>query len=169
MVRMKRCQWDARVELACINLGESAAPGAKRFFQKRALCALRALPKARTDSVQLWAGRALSGNHSRPASALHALSASADVLSSTSRMPPVSSTGRAPVSEYGAGLEQPAAVAFSHFDSEDVPDGAVEATGAFGAETVEDAPVFVGGVHLGAVDLVVWSRKPGRTPLGRCL
>ena len=34
MVRMKRCQWDARIELGCINLGESAAPGAKKFFQK---------------------------------------------------------------------------------------------------------------------------------------
>ena len=31
MVRMKRCQWDARSELVCINLGESAAPGAKSF------------------------------------------------------------------------------------------------------------------------------------------
>ena len=43
------------VELVCINIGESAAPGAKKFFKKHALCALRALLKARTDSVQLWA------------------------------------------------------------------------------------------------------------------
>ena len=33
MVRMKRCEWDAGVELVCINLGELAAPGAKKFLK----------------------------------------------------------------------------------------------------------------------------------------
>ena len=62
-------------------------PERKSFFKKRALCALRALLKARTDSVQLWeAGRfrEIIPALLRP---FHALSASADVLSSTSRMP----------------------------------------------------------------------------------
>ena len=66
-------------------------------------------------------------------------------------------------------LQHPAVAALVRFDSEDFPDGVVEAVCADRVETVECAPVFVGGVHLGAVDLVVWSRKPGRTPLGRCL
>ncbi len=58
MVRMKGCQWDARFELGCINLGESATSVGGKVFEKPALCALRALLKARTDSVQLWeAGR----------------------------------------------------------------------------------------------------------------
>ena len=51
---MKRCQWDARIELVCINLGESATPGAKKFFKKPAAPAALAALKARQESVQLW-------------------------------------------------------------------------------------------------------------------
>ena len=43
-------------------------------------------------------------------------------------------------------------------DSEDLPDGLVEAAGADGVVTVEDAPVLVGAVEDGAVDLFVWGR-----------
>ena len=52
-------------------------------------------------------------------------------------------------------LKHSAAVALLRRDSEDLPDGLVEALGADGIDTVEDAPVFVGAVEDGAVYLVV--------------
>ena len=42
------------IELACVNFGESGSFVGGEAFEKPALCALRALPKARTGSVQLW-------------------------------------------------------------------------------------------------------------------
>ena len=53
-------------------------------------------------------------------------------------------------------LQHPAVAALVGLDSEDLPDGLVEALGADGVDTVEDAPVFVGAVEDGAVYLVVW-------------
>ena len=46
------------IELDCINFVASGALAGEKVFEKRALRALRALPKARRTSVQLWeAGR----------------------------------------------------------------------------------------------------------------
>ena len=62
MVRMKRCQWDARVELVCINLGELAAPGAKKFWKTctfRTFCTRQSWERI---GPALRDG-ALSGNH----------------------------------------------------------------------------------------------------------
>ena len=42
------------VELVCIKLGESAPLGSGKVFEKPALCALRALSKAKRGAVQLW-------------------------------------------------------------------------------------------------------------------
>ena len=42
------------VELTCINLGESDAFVGGKVFEKLALSALSALPKAERGSVQLW-------------------------------------------------------------------------------------------------------------------
>ena len=53
-------------------------------------------------------------------------------------------------------LKNPAVTELVRIDSEYLPDGLVEAAGADGVDTVEDAPVFVGAVEDGAVDLIVW-------------
>ena len=55
-------------------------------------------------------------------------------------------------------LKHSAAVALLRLDSEDLPDGLVEAAGADGVDTVEDAPVLVCAVEDGAVDLIVGGR-----------
>ena len=51
-----------------------------------------------------------------------------------------------------------ASVRIMRVDSEDLPDGLVEAAGADGVDTVEDAPVLVRAVEDGAVDLVIRGR-----------
>ena len=43
-----------RAELDCINLGESATPGAKSFFKKPAAPAASAALKAEQEAVHLW-------------------------------------------------------------------------------------------------------------------
>ena len=76
-------------------------------------------------------------------------------------------------------LKHSAAVALLRLDSEDLPDGLVEAAGADGVDTVQKAPVIVRAVEDGSVDLIVrgslldalfeeggvWSRMPGRIRL----
>ena len=52
-------------------------------------------------------------------------------------------------------LQHPAVAALVGLDSEDLSDGLVEALGADRFETVEGAPVFVGGVQDGAVEVGV--------------
>jgi hypothetical protein len=51
---MKRCQWDARIELVCINLGESATVDGGKVIEKPAAAAALAALKARQEAVQLW-------------------------------------------------------------------------------------------------------------------
>ena len=152
MVRMKRCQWDASIELVCINLGESATPGAKRFFQNACHFCHTCHP---SKLSQLWDSGGSFGI--KPATLLPLLPHL-----------PLSCRFGVFFDELEA-LQHSAVTSLESRDSEDVPDGVVAAVCADRVETVECAPVFVGGVEDGAVDLVVWSRKPGRTPLGRCL
>ena len=51
---MKRCQWDARIELVCINLDESATVDGGKVIEKPAAAAALAALKARQEAVQLW-------------------------------------------------------------------------------------------------------------------
>ena len=51
---MKRCQWDARIELVCINLDESATVDGGKVIEKPAAPAALAALKARQEAVQLW-------------------------------------------------------------------------------------------------------------------
>ena len=144
MVRMKRCQWDARVELVCITLGESAAPGTKKFLKN-----LPHLPQVPRSKL----GRRRSSFGLRGSLAILNLPR----ICRTCRICPT--LGRFGI--FGDQLEtlkHSAAVALLRLDSEDLPDGLVEAAGADGVVTVEDAPVLVGAVEDGAVNLIVWGR-----------
>ena len=133
------------VELVCIKLGESATFAGGKVFEKPAAPAASAALKAEREAVQLWGrGRLAILNLPR-------ICRTCRICPRRDRFMDEPDT---PVSEYGAGLEQPAAAGLVSFDSEYFPHGVAETTGAVGAETVEDAPVLVCVVQLG--EEVAW-------------
>ena len=129
------------VELFCINLDESATFWGEKVFEKPAAPAASAALKARRETVQLWGrGRLAILNLPR--------------ICRTCRICP--HLGRFGIfGDQMEALKHSAAVALLRLDSEDLPDGLVEAAGADGFDTVQKAPVIVRAVEDGSVDLIV--------------